>query len=39
VPHFAANYPNPHDPGDVLVNATCHEMVPVRVDRARSPPS
>jgi hypothetical protein len=22
LPHFAASYPNPHDPGDVLVNAT-----------------
>jgi hypothetical protein len=35
LPHLAANYPNPHDPGDVLVNATRHETVPVRVDRAR----
>jgi hypothetical protein len=37
VPHFAANYPNPHDPGAVLVNATRHETVPVRVDRACYP--
>jgi hypothetical protein len=37
LPHFAANYPNPLDPGGVLVNATRHKTVPVRVDRARSP--